>query len=302
MGLVSAMKAHPRFLAALFLGALAFAIAFSMIPVIWGFGDNSGAWQFITDSSVWQVLTRLSLSIAVVVGLISLIRYLFDFQASFEEPAVRPEASGSAFPYAGTSFVAVALLFILGLYIAAFLLVMAPPDTASGSAILSVLVKPDFQYMLVAFLAAGIGSSIATIYAYLRHASTLQDFDPAYIPWYFLRPVLGSLLGLVFYWLIRGSIIAILPAEQPNASSPDLDLNALAGVSALVGLFSRQAIQKLREIFHVLFVTQGNIPTPVRRKAESDLLNALPDDLRSKVKEHMKLKQAQKSDQDDDAS
>ena len=300
---MGAMKTNPRIVVALFLGSLGLAIVFSIIPIIWGFGDNARAWVFITDSSAWQLLTRLSLSLAVVVGFISLVRYLVDFQASFEELAVRPKASGSAFPYAGTSFVAVALLFILGVYVSAFLFVLSPPSTESGeSAVLRVLANPEFQYLLVAFLAAGIGSSIATIYAYLRHASTLQDFDPAFIPWYFLRPILGSLLGLVFYWLIRGGILVILPAEQSNTASLELDLNGLAGVSALVGLFSRQAIQKLREIFHVLFVTQGNIPKSVRRKAESDLLDRLPDNLRSEIHKHIESSQAQKTYRDSDTA
>jgi|SRR6056297_40904 len=274
------MKSTRRLLAIVFLGALGLFVLCSVIPWIWGLNSEVPPWDILTDAS---------LTIALLSGFAGLIWSLIDFPAlvSLAESKHQP-VSASAFPNAGTLLVAIVLVGLLFIYIWALLFVLAPPDMdRTDSELLITLANPNFRELLVAFLAAGIGSTIATIYAYLRHACTLQDFDPAFIPWYFLRPLLGSLLGIVFYWLIRGGILAVLPPEQ-QGTPLDLDVTGLAGVSALVGLFSRQAIEKLRELFHVIFVTQGSIPSSVRRKAESDLIDRLPPELRDQIGLHLK--------------
>ncbi|GAB4185572.1 MAG: hypothetical protein Tsb002_09440 [Wenzhouxiangellaceae bacterium] len=116
-----------------------------------------------------------------------------------------------------------------------------------------------FYEMLLAIFGASAGSSVATIMSYLDHASRKGDFKYAFIPWYFMRPLLGGLLGLIFYFLLRGGIIAVLE-QQPADES--LDNLALTGISALVGLFSNEAYMKLQEVFSTLFHTKKDVPNP----------------------------------------
>ena len=105
---------------------------------------------------------------------------------------------------------------------------------------------------LVTTFAAGIGAAVTAILGYLKHASELKDFDEAYMPWFVARPVLGMLLGLIFYFVVKGGLLATMPGE----GDAELNLWAMAGIGALVGLFSKNAIEKLRELFNTLFNTE----------------------------------------------
>ena len=125
--------------------------------------------------------------------------------------------------------------------------------------------------------AAGLGSSITTILGYLRHASVLQDFDAAYTPWYVARLLMGMLLGLIFYFVVKGGLLAV-SAGAGGAQEP-LNLWALAAIGALVGLFSKNAIEKLRELFNTLFKTQD--------EQYKELLERLPKDLRDQLAEYV---------------
>jgi hypothetical protein len=59
---------------------------------------------------------------------------------------------------------------------------------------------------------------------------------------------IGIALALVFYLLIRGGLII------PNGSTePQINAYGIAGLAALVGMFAKQATDKLAEIFDTLF-------------------------------------------------
>jgi hypothetical protein len=136
---------------------------------------------------------------------------------------------------------------------------------------------PDFTNGLATMFGAGIGASVATILGYLEHASEKKDFDVSYAPWYVARPLMGMLLGLIFYFLLRDGLLAVVSA---NRSSPEsLSEAGLTGVGALVGLFSKEAIEKLRELFNTLFATKKSV--------EQSLLERLPPDLKDKVRPFM---------------
>jgi hypothetical protein len=113
---------------------------------------------------------------------------------------------------------------------------------------------------------------------YLKHASEQKDFDFAYVPWYFARPIMGLLLGLIFFLLLKAGLLA----TYPEIASEDAAVNewGIAGISALVGLFSKPAIEKLREVFNVLFRTDA--------ERDDDLLARLPEDERERVRPFLK--------------
>ena len=251
------------------------------------------AWDPIWEEpcSPWYCVGNIrsaALSLVLMLGLFLPLWWFIDQSSREKLPNDKVVSrSSSAFPHEGTGPLAVVLLIGLCAFLWALLSVLFPAEESAESWFNLNLTDSDFHEPAVAFLAAGIGSTIATIYAYLRHACTYQDFDRAFIPWYFLRPVLGSLLGLVFYWLLRGGILAVLPAQE-SGELKDLNLNGIAGISALVGLFSRQAIEKLREIFHVIFVTQGKVPTQVKEKVLNEFVSKLPNDLRKSVQDQLR--------------
>jgi hypothetical protein len=65
-----------------------------------------------------------------------------------------------------------------------------------------------------------------------------------------------------------------------NNSTPEsLSEAGLVGIGALVGLFSKEAIEKLRELFNTLFSTRKNV--------EESLLDRMPPELREKVRAYL---------------
>ena len=70
---------------------------------------------------------------------------------------------------------------------------------------------------------------------------------PGMVPMYLVNPLQGSMLGFVFYLLVRGGVMAV--SENIGAASEV----GLAGISALVGMFSDQAAEKLKAIAEAIF-------------------------------------------------
>ena len=100
---------------------------------------------------------------------------------------------------------------------------------------------PDARLILIAALSALLGSFVhsATSFAtYLGNHKLLR----AWVGWYVLRPVIGMALGLVFYFLLRAGLVTTESAAAVNEFG-------VAALSALAGMFSKQAADKLEEVF-----------------------------------------------------
>jgi hypothetical protein len=105
----------------------------------------------------------------------------------------------------------------------------------------AVPANPDARLILIAALSALLGSFVhsATSFAtYLGNHKLLR----AWVGWYVLRPVIGMALGLVFYFLLRAGLVTTESAAAVNEFG-------VAAVSALAGMFSKQAADKLEEVF-----------------------------------------------------
>jgi ABC-type transporter Mla maintaining outer membrane lipid asymmetry permease subunit MlaE len=75
--------------------------------------------------------------------------------------------------------------------------------------------------------------------------------------WYGLRPFIGSSLAIIVYFAARGGLVA-----GTNGAST-LSPYGIAAMAGLAGLFSKQATDKLREVFDTLFK-----PTAPTKRAE----------------------------------
>ena len=82
--------------------------------------------------------------------------------------------------------------------------------------------------------------------------------------WYILMPFIGSSLALIFYFVIRGGLLSA------GATADNISTFGIAAVSGLVGMFSRQAIDKLQDLAETLFKREK----PVER--EDKLSNPPP--------------------------
>ncbi|MFI5166226.1 MAG: hypothetical protein ACHQQS_06380 [Thermoanaerobaculales bacterium] len=183
----------------------------------------------------------------------------------------RPAPPGpTAFPAPVTLSVGAWVLLLTFLSLFGLVLMLRAPSTGT------------LRGALLTMFAAGVGSSITTILGYLKHASEQKDFDPAYTAWYIGRPVIGLLLGLLFYFVLKGGLMATV------ATARDINDFGLVAAGGLVGLFSKNAVEKLHELFNVLFQT--------REQAAQAFLERLPEPLKQQVRPYLASSRAAQSD------
>lgn len=127
-------------------------------------------------------------------------------------------------------------------------------------------ITKEVQLLLLAIFAGALGS-------YFHALKSLADFIgnrtviSSWFWWYITRPFLGMALALVFYAVLRGGFVIGSPADAMVVNP----FGVLA-LSALVGMFSDKAAQKLAEVFDVLFKAgdprSGKLDAPVIDRLE----------------------------------
>ncbi|HTS51886.1 MAG TPA: IPT/TIG domain-containing protein [Burkholderiales bacterium] len=107
--------------------------------------------------------------------------------------------------------------------------------------------------MLVLILCAGaLGAMVHAVQSFVDFHGN-QRLARSWLPWYLLRPVVGALMALVFYLLLRGGLVT--GALQESGGQTAVSVVGLTGAGALVGMFSDLASLKLKEIFTTIFAT-----------------------------------------------
>lgn len=120
---------------------------------------------------------------------------------------------------------------------------------------------------IIVLLAGALGALVhaATSFAdYVGNRALSRDW----LWWLALRLPIGMTLALVFYMLLRGGLMGSGAPEISNGDNGGpqvvaadfINPFAVAALAALAGMFSKQATDKLREIFDSLFRTAA--PTP----------------------------------------
>ncbi|HHT9120012.1 MAG TPA: hypothetical protein ACFYD3_05665 [Candidatus Hypogeohydataceae bacterium YC41] len=109
---------------------------------------------------------------------------------------------------------------------------------------------------IIAFIMGGVGSVIFCFKSLFEGTVEKPSLTTAGYMALLFRPLYGSLLALIFYFLIRGGLIAFSGGDVhiPKEGDPlDIMRASVAGVSGLVGMFAKEAMDKLREVFETLF-------------------------------------------------
>ncbi len=94
---------------------------------------------------------------------------------------------------------------------------------------------------------------VGMIGAFVHGATSLADylgnnaFNKNWTWFYLLRPAIGMALALVFYFAIRGGFLST------TGGAKDINPYGIAALAGMVGMFSKQATDKLGEIFSTLF-------------------------------------------------
>jgi len=119
-----------------------------------------------------------------------------------------------------------------------------------------VAVAADQRLFLVVIAAGTLGSLIHTIPSLADYVGN-RSLTNSWIWWLLLRTPIGIALALLFYLVLRGGLVVpSLPSAGAGTDTTHL-LNpyGIAAISAMAGMFSKQATDKLREIFDTLFHT-----------------------------------------------
>jgi hypothetical protein len=134
-----------------------------------------------------------------------------------------------------------------------------PPTLAAGSAPISspvaflfwtLSVSDEVRLLFIVAMAGALGSlvhALRSLYWYVGNRELVMSWLAKYI----LLPFVGSTLALVFYFVLRGGLFS------PQATIQETSPFGFAALAGLVGMFSDQAAEKLKEVATTLLA-----PTP----------------------------------------
>lgn len=108
---------------------------------------------------------------------------------------------------------------------------------------------PETRYLLIVIVAGALGSYIhlATSFAdYVGNRQLMLSWGW----WYVLRPLIGMALAVILYFVVRGGLIT------GQGGAGNLSPYGVAAIAGMAGMFSKQATDKLREVFENLFRTE----------------------------------------------
>jgi hypothetical protein len=121
-------------------------------------------------------------------------------------------------------------------------------EAAAAQEVLGITIPPAVALLLLVIVASSLGGFVHAATSFADYVGN-RRLAVSWVWWYVLRSVIGMSLALVVYFAVRGGLF--------SGSAGDQQVNpfGLAGISGVVGLFSKQATDKLRELFDTFFRT-----------------------------------------------
>jgi hypothetical protein len=106
----------------------------------------------------------------------------------------------------------------------------------------------DVRILLMVMVGGGLGSFIHTATSFTDFVGNRQ-LARSWMWWYLLKPFIGMALAVSAYLVMRGGFLSV------GTSAGTLNIYGIAALSVLTGMFSKQATDKLSEVFDTLFRT-----------------------------------------------
>jgi hypothetical protein len=130
------------------------------------------------------------------------------------------------------------------------------PNTDAGKAtpltlfgVFHIDVIPDSALLLLVVVSSALGSYVHAATSFATFVGN-RALGLSWVWWYLLRLFIGVALATIFYLAVRGGFLAA------QADTRDVNPHGMAALAGLVGLFSKQATDKLEEVFSTLFRVQ----------------------------------------------
>lgn len=168
---------------------------------------------------------------------------------SIERSADAPD-SGVGRSYVGaTGVTVVASIVVAAMTFAVYALVAVWPTSASTAAtpsrVFGIRLSLDEEQRLFVIVAlagvlGGLVHSARSLYEYVGN----RVLRRSWLLMYLALPFIGGALAVLFYVILRGGLI--------TGTAAQVNFFGFAGISALVGLFSPEAAEKLKQIFSTL--------------------------------------------------
>lgn len=127
------------------------------------------------------------------------------------------------------------------------------------------------QVLRMVILMGALGGAIHWMSSLVNYIGN-GNFFRRWIPYYLLAPFQGAALAMLVYLLLRVGVLTPGQNADPGKSLNLLGLYAFAG---LTGLFAKQAIEMLRDVFAVIFKkieakdARGTAKSPESRPGKS---------------------------------
>ncbi len=107
-------------------------------------------------------------------------------------------------------------------------------------------ISDEIGLLLIVAFAGGLGSQVRSMRSLSWYVGN-RMLKRSWLLQYFLTPLVGAGLALIFYFVIRGGFFATETTAQQTS------IYGFAGLAGLVGMFSEQAILKLKSVTETLF-------------------------------------------------
>jgi hypothetical protein len=114
-----------------------------------------------------------------------------------------------------------------------------------------IVFRPSTESVLVllVILAGALGAYVHAATSFAKYVG-FRRFARSWYWWYLGRIPIGSALALIVYFALRGGLVG------GDATSEQVNPYGIAALAAMAGLFSRQAVDKLNEVFDTFFRTR----------------------------------------------
>ena len=105
----------------------------------------------------------------------------------------------------------------------------------------------DACLLITVALAGALGSLVHVLRSFYNYVGN-RKLKWSWLPMYIMLPIVGANLGLVFYLIIRGGFFS------STATVQETSFFGFAALAALAGLFSEQAVLKLKIIAETMLI------------------------------------------------
>lgn len=133
-------------------------------------------------------------------------------------------------------------------------------------------VDNDHALLLLVLIMGAIGSWLHAASSFLDFVGN-RNFITSWITWYLMRPILGAMMAVIFYVVIRAGLF-----PHSGIGIEAINPFSIAALAGLVGLFTQRATKKLADVFDALFPTQKKDEDPLAPKPQSVLISQLSPD------------------------